>query len=80
VSNPTDDRERGLYGKYHVERASDPSGKHADCRYFVLDPRHDAHAITALRAYADSARSEYPEFAADLDRWVLYAREEEAPV
>lgn len=64
-----DDRQRGLYGKYLVERVSDPAGKHDACRYFVLDPQHDPHAAAALRAYADSARDEYPALAADLDGW-----------
>ena len=33
------DKTTGLYAKYHVER-TDPKKqeKHAECRYFVLDP------------------------------------------
>jgi hypothetical protein len=65
-----DDSTRGLYSKYQVERLSDPEGKHEDCWYFVLDPAHDPHALVALRAYAESARTEYPTLAADLDRAV----------
>lgn len=64
-----DDHERGLYGKYRVERTSDPKGKHDDCRYFVLDPQHDPNAVTALRAYADACADEYPALAADLRAW-----------
>ena len=62
------DVERGLYGKYHVERAHDPEGKHAYCPYFVLDIRHDIHARSALAAYADSCQAEYPHLADDLRR------------
>ena len=63
------DSDRGLYGKYRVERLNDTTGKHANCRYFVLDPRHDPHAHVALLAYAESARGAYPELAGDLERW-----------
>lgn len=47
------DDDRGLYDKYRVERMDDPSGKHAGCRYFVLDPEHDPVARLALYRYAD---------------------------
>lgn len=63
------DHERGLYGKYHVERidgSSEPGGKHADCKYFVLDLTHDKHALPALEAYALSCQDEYPLLAQDL--------------
>ncbi|MEV7962373.1 hypothetical protein [Oerskovia paurometabola] len=60
----------GLEDRYVVERRSDPSGKHATCRYFVLDPQHDAHAVTAIRAYSAAVRSEHPGLADDLDAWV----------
>lgn len=63
------DHERGLYGKYLVQRITDPTGKHDHCRYFVLDPRHDPHALTALRAYADACRADFPALAVDLDGW-----------
>jgi hypothetical protein len=69
-----DDSTRGLYSKYQVERLSDLEGKHDDCWYFVLDPAHDPHALVALRAYAESARAEFPVLAADLDR-TLWVRE-----
>ena len=57
------DRERGLYGKYIVERSdgsSGPGGKHERCDYFVLDLVHDTHACAALAAYATSCETEYP--------------------
>ena len=50
-----DKRHKGIYNKFRVERTDgDPTGKHADCRYFVLDIDHDPHAVAALYAYADS--------------------------
>ena len=63
------DRNRGLYGKFYIERtdgSSAPGGKHHDCEYFVLDLHHDKHAISALRAYLLSCRKEYPLLADDL--------------
>jgi hypothetical protein len=65
------DTERGLYGKYRVERtdgSSEPGRKHHNCWYFVLDVRHDKHAVAALKAYIESCRTEYPELAADLEK------------
>lgn len=64
-----DDRERGVYQKFIVERtdgASKPGKKHADCFYFVIDTDHDKHGVAALRAYADSCAAEYPALAEDL--------------
>src|SRR5580692_12583789 len=60
------DTKRGLYQKYEVKRVNDPTGKHAGCWYFVLDPKHDKFAPIALRAYADACVGEYPALAADL--------------
>lgn len=57
-----DDRNRGLYGKYHVERAD---GKQKG-PYFVLAYASDPHARVALAAYADSCEAEFPLLAADL--------------
>lgn len=62
----TDDRDRGLYGKYYVSRIGDETGKHEDCDYFVLDLVHDRHARMALLAYAASCQDEYPLLATDL--------------
>jgi hypothetical protein len=65
------DKTKGLYNKFTVTRtdgSSAPGVRHEGCQYFVLDLEHDKHAPAALRAYADSCRSEYPALAADLDR------------
>lgn len=65
----TDDRHRGVYGKYDVKRtdgSSERGGKHDGCSYFVLDIRHDEFAAAALRAYADACSERYPYLAADL--------------
>ncbi len=64
MSDP--DRERGLYGKYRVSRLHDPTKKHVDCRYFVLDLIHDKHAGAALHAYARACEVEYRALADDL--------------
>jgi hypothetical protein len=64
-----DDKKRGLYRKYKVERmdgGTDEGQKHEHCHYFVLDLTHDKHARLALYAYADSCRKEYPFLADDL--------------
>lgn len=71
----------GLTNRYRVEKINDPSGKHADCRYFVLDPQHDPLARIALAAYADAAakghidkggylHTPYKRLAADLRAWL----------
>lgn len=74
---PKDERPVGLIEKYHVQRANDPLGKHSDCRFFVLDPRHDPLAIDALLAYAQAAsRAGYHALAHDLREW---AKREDAP-
>ena len=46
----------GLEARYEVRKINDTTGKHADCRYFVLDPQHDPIARTAIGHYATSAR------------------------
>lgn len=63
------DRNRGLYGKFYVERTdgkSAPGEKHHGCEYFLLDLNHDKYAIPALRAYAEHCVAEYPALAHDL--------------
>lgn len=60
------DKQRGLYGKYHVERVD---GK-VKGPYFVLAYTADPYAAVALAAYADSCEAEYPQLAADLRRAV----------
>lgn len=63
------DRNRGLYGKFYVERTdgkSAPGEKHHGCEYFLLDLNHDKYAVPALRSYAEHCQAEYPLLAADL--------------
>lgn len=60
------DQERGLYGKYRVSRIEDPTGKHKDCEYYVLDLVHDKYAMAALAAYAGACRQEFPLLSFDL--------------
>ncbi len=60
------DTKRGLYDKYAVRRLSDPTGKHANCEYFVLDLVHDEFAPDALDAYADACKTAFPILAYDL--------------
>lgn len=61
----------GLEARYRVEKINDPSGKHDDCRYFVLDPKHDPLAIEALTFYAGLARGAgLLELARGLAEWI----------
>lgn len=74
MSEPTVDSvpndRSGLEARYRVEKINDPTGKHDECRYFVLDPQHDWIAAAALARYAQIARSEgLTALADDLDRW-----------
>lgn len=60
----------GLERRYFVQRVNDTSGKHSDCRYFVLDPTHDPLAVEALRTYSRAIRATNPTLADDLDAWI----------
>jgi len=60
------DLERGIYRKYEVRRLNDPTGKHAECEYYVLDWKHDKFTIPAVLAYAAACEAEFPELARDL--------------
>lgn len=60
------DRERGIYGKYSVERTHDPNGKHENCNYFVLDLIHDSYGRSALYTYANLCEQEFPLLARDI--------------
>ena len=75
------DQDRGVYDKYSVVERTDgrhaPGEKHHNCQYFVLDLSHDPHSIEALRAYAESCASEYPNLASDLLRQVVRMEERE---
>jgi len=70
AKDPRPDSDRGIYAKYDVKRRNDPSGRHADCRFFVLDPEHDIHARGALETYQDLVGGEYPHVAADIAEWL----------
>jgi hypothetical protein len=61
------EKDRGLEDRYRVAKVNDPTGKHDDCRYFVLDPQHDPFAVAALRAYAREAGGA---LAADITMWL----------
>lgn len=60
------DTERGLYRKYDVRRLNDPSGKHVDCEYYVLDLMHDKYSADALEAYCRACTKEFPSLSIDL--------------
>jgi hypothetical protein len=65
------EKDEGLHEKYSLTRLEDPQGKHADCRYFVLDPKHDLIARYALATYAEEAeRQGYAPLAAELHEWM----------
>ena len=64
---PSAEKDAGMERRYRVEKINDPTGKHAKCWFFVLDPHHDPHALVALRAYADSCRAEFPQLADDIE-------------
>lgn len=61
-----DDRSRGLYKKYFIQRYGDVKNKHKNCFYFVLDPIHDEYAREAIAAYGVACAKEYPNLAKDL--------------
>jgi hypothetical protein len=60
----------GLEDRYDVQRRGDARGKHSNCRYFVLDPRHDQFARVALWHYAEACETTQPELARDLTSWL----------
>lgn len=61
------DEQQGCYRKYIVTRTDgDPTGKHADCEYFVLDLKHDPFARQALVTYAHCCAVSHPELSLDL--------------
>jgi hypothetical protein len=65
-----DDRTRGMYRKFSVERTDGSSregGKHERCEYFVLDWNHDPYAVPAMRAYVQACRETHPELARDIE-------------
>lgn len=60
----------GLHAKYHVKKVDDRAGKHDDCRYFVLDPTHDAAAANAVRYYAELVQASHRDLYDDLMAWL----------
>lgn len=58
----------GLEARFNVSKINDPTGKHNDCRYFVLDPEHDRDAYNALMTYAYVTDND--ELSADLFAWL----------
>ncbi|ABL96775.1 hypothetical protein BcepF1.044 [Burkholderia phage BcepF1] len=78
----TDDKERGLFKKFHVTRvdgSSAPGQKHENCEYVVFDMNHDGFARHALRAYARACADEFPALAADLIKRYGLDQHEAAP-
>ncbi len=72
------DKNKGLYKKFHVERNdgnSRPGKKHYACEYFVLDLTHDLHALPAIRAYAVSCATDYPQLALEVLQLALECAE-----
>jgi hypothetical protein len=68
------DKTKGLYSKYIAFRRDGSSGigeKHHGCPLFVLDLKHDRHAIPAMEAYINACREEYPQLAADLESLLM---------
>lgn len=64
---------QGLLTRWKAERtdgSSGPGGRHDGCRVFVLDPKHDKFARTALQLYAAECAEEYPHLAEDLREWM----------
>lgn len=72
------DKHRALYRKFHVTR-HDPTGKHVNCYYFVLDVDHDEFSIPALEAYAKACAEKFPKLAADLQGVIAVARVKNSP-
>lgn len=73
-----DVRERGLEPRYEVRQIDDPTGKHNECRYFVLDPQHDPIARRALLEYSrDAHDAGYEALSNDLMTWLGQIRDAE---
>ncbi len=74
---PHERHRAGLVERYRVEKIHDPDGKHAECRYFVLDPQHDPAARPALEAYAANTWTD--PLQRDLRAWLLRLGRQPAP-
>lgn len=68
----------GVERRYLVRKLNDPQGKHAECRFFVLDPLHDPIARPALAVYADDAGTP-DSLRTDLWRWLGEVMEQVSP-
>lgn len=61
----------GLHEKFFVKRIEDETGKHNECRYFVLDPLHDPIARHALAYYGGATEAEGNlALAEDINQWL----------
>ena len=68
---PLAEKDAWLEARYRVKKINDSTGKHDQCRYFVLDPLHDPLARAALAAYRDAAsHAGYDALATDLNSWL----------
>ena len=66
-------QEKGLYGKYYVNRVDGrdkAGGDKSNANYFVLDLTHDPFAVPALKAYIQACRETYAALANDLEKLV----------
>lgn len=72
------DKYIGVYRKFEVTR-HDPTGKHKNCFYFVLDVDHDQFSVPALTAYAEACKEEFPALAADLRGIIAMAKIKHRP-
>ena len=68
-----------LYNKYIIKK-SDGSDVDPNAMYFVLRLDSDAHARTALMAYAASVLESDSKFAYELINWVLQIRSAQPPL
>lgn len=72
------DKEQGLEERYEVTRLGDQTGKHDECFFFVLDPKHDPIAVRVLEQYIALAKeADYRVLANDLNRKLTEIRLEE---
>jgi len=72
------DKDLGLYRKFQITR-HDPTGKHSNCFYFVLDVDHDQFSIPALEAYAVACEKEFPKLSSDLKGIIAMAKIKHEP-
>jgi len=64
-----DQKNRGLYGKFYVERNDGrdlPGGDRTEAEYLVLDLTYDPPARSAAWSYAEAVEKDYPLLAEDI--------------